>query len=560
MLRFAEELCVRDESDVAPPRPSLQSGGSLPLVVIALLAIAFGTFFRFYHIDRKVYWGDEAYTSLRMLGYTEAKLVERAPAFRDVGDLRLVLHPTPAEGATNPFAPALGLAREEAHHPPLYYELGHFWLAAFGNSIGATRSLSALISLFALPLAFWLGVELYGSRRAAWIAVALFALSPLAILYAQEAREYALWTVVLLALYATLLRALRLDRAGAWWPVALLGAIGLYVFPLTLLPLAGLAAYVVAIACRTPRTILRCGVALGAATIVYLPWLMIVLLHFGAVTDSLSPTLRSHIPAGEILRAFAGSLRLTLFDANAVHSSHVGVAATALVLLTLVAAFSFVARREQKRVTLFLASSILFTTVPLLLLDVITGSQVARNPRYFTPAFISLDLCLVGLLYALVSAHAVGRRLAGYAVLVACLTAAVCSSFASSRATTWWTKEQDESIAVAAEINQTSRPLIVSDDYLSYALVLSNYVNPETPVALRPVCYECSDRYNRLDAGILPRGRFTDLFSLGPSQALQSLLRSLIRKRHLRLVYHCINVRNNCRSTLNIEPVYDGPP
>jgi uncharacterized membrane protein len=532
-------------------------GVEAPMLVIVTLAIALGIFFRFYHIDRKVYWGDEVYTSLRMLGATEADLVRRAPGLHDVHDLQLVLHPVPAEGATDPLAPALGLALEEPHHPPLYYELAHFWVGVLGNSISTTRSLSALISLFALPLAFWLGLELYGSRRAGWIAAALAALSPVAVIYAQEAREYALWSVALLALNAAVLRALRIDRLAAWWLVAVLTAFSLYVFPLTFLPLAGLAAYVIATRWQSPRVLLRCGLAFAAGTLAFLPWLAILLQHLHAVTDSLASTLRSHAAAGEVLRAFTGSLRLGLFDPNLVRSSHPGVAATAISLLTLVAAFAFVVRRERPQVWLFLALPILFTTLPLLIPDLLTGGERVRNPRYFTPAYIYFDYCLVGLLYAATAARSASRALAGYGLLVVILAANAASCFFSSQATTWWSKMEDNSIAVAGAIDRSSRPVVVSDAYLDYALVLSNYLRPDVKVALRPPCYECADRAKEsLDASLLPSGQFTDLFALGPSPQLQRFLRALIARRHLKIAYHCINVRHSCASDLNVEPVF----
>ncbi len=71
------------------------AGGSAPardrfagiaVVALAVLAMALGIVFRFYHIDRKVYWGDEAYTSLRILGRLESDLIARAPQFRQVRD------------------------------------------------------------------------------------------------------------------------------------------------------------------------------------------------------------------------------------------------------------------------------------------------------------------------------------------------------------------------------------------------------------------------------------------------------------------------------------------
>jgi uncharacterized membrane protein len=529
--------------------------------LIVLVAVALGVFFRFYHIDRKVYWGDETLTSMRMLGETEADLLQRTPRVHDVRDLQLMLHPIQAYGSADPLSPARGLALEEAHHPPLYFEVAHFWAGAFGNSIAATRTLSAIISLLVLPLAFWLGVEIYGSRQAGYIAVALFALSPTSIVFAQEAREYALWGVALLALNAALLRALRRDRPAAWCLVAVLTAFSLYVFTLTFLPLAGLAGYALATRWKSPKALIHCALAFAAGTIAFLPWLFILLSHRQGVADSLAATLQSRTPPADVLRAFAGLLRLDLLDTNAIRSSALGVALTAVALVVLGLAIAYVLRHERPRVSLFLVLPLLATTLPLLVLDLVSGGQSVRSQRYFTPAYIYLDYVLVGAVYLLIAAKGAVRPAAGYVLLVGLLAARTASAAYSSQAITWWNKMQDNSLAVASAIDRAERPIVVSDAYLGYALVLSNYLRPDIAVVLRPPCYECGDRAKpKLDASVLPPGRYSDVFALGPSPQLQALLRKLIVEQHLGAVYHCINVRHSCVSDLNVEPLFAERP
>jgi mannosyltransferase len=84
-------------------------------------------------------------------------------------------------------------------HPPLYYYLLHLWIALFGNSELAARSLSALFGTLLVLLTFALGrlcIELPGSEQAnnpVGLLAALFAaISPFQIHYSQEARMYAL--------------------------------------------------------------------------------------------------------------------------------------------------------------------------------------------------------------------------------------------------------------------------------------------------------------------------------------------------------------------------------
>jgi uncharacterized membrane protein len=537
------------------PRPA-ERNVPAALLIVAILAVVAGVFFRFYHLDRKVYSGDEVYTTLRMLGDTEAALDARSGDLRDAHDLWLILHPTPPQGAADVLAPARALAAEEPHHPPIYYLLGHLWLGVFGNSIAATRALSAVISLFALPLAFWLGVELYDSRRAGWLALALFALSPVVIVYAQEAREYSLWTVAILALNIALLRAIRLDRPADWWLVAALTTFALYVYPFTILVIGGLAAYMLATQWTNRRLLLRCGLAFAAGTLAFLPWALILLQHLRGSLHSFAVVLQARLSPSGILRSFAGLLRLNIYDDNRVRSSGLGVATTAGALLVFGWAVAFVARRERPRVSLFLILPLLATTLPILVSDLF-GGGIVRLPRYFTPCYLYLEYCLVGLLAAMIGTRKIGRPVWGYAFLIILLGARTASVIQSAQAMTWWNKMQDNSIAVARTVDRSARPLIVSDADLLYALALSNYLRPDVAVAMRSPCYECADHTQpKLDAGLIPPGHFTDLFELGPSERLQTVMRNLMAHERLSIAYHCINIRNNCASDLNIEPVF----
>jgi mannosyltransferase len=82
--------------------------------------------------------------------------------------------------------------------PALYYFLLQGWMTLFGHSEVALRSLSVAASMIALPLVYALAREV-STRSVALTAAALFAVSPMAIYFAQEARVYMI-TVILAAL------------------------------------------------------------------------------------------------------------------------------------------------------------------------------------------------------------------------------------------------------------------------------------------------------------------------------------------------------------------------
>jgi uncharacterized membrane protein len=125
--------------------------------------------------------------------------------------------------------------------PPLYYLLAWPWTQLTGTGEFGLRSLSALAGVATVPVAYLIGAELR-SRRAGLVAAALVAVNPMLIWYSQEARAYALLS--LLTAVATLYFLRSLDRGGrrnltAWGAASAL-ALATHYFALFPLALEGL--------------------------------------------------------------------------------------------------------------------------------------------------------------------------------------------------------------------------------------------------------------------------------------------------------------------------------
>lgn len=95
-------------------------------------------------------------------------------------------------------------------HPPFYPLLLFFWLQLVGTSAFATRALSALVGILAVPLVFVLAKRLTPRPRVRWFAAILTVVAPLLIYYSQETRMYqwvavlALWSAYLMLAVAPL--------------------------------------------------------------------------------------------------------------------------------------------------------------------------------------------------------------------------------------------------------------------------------------------------------------------------------------------------------------------
>ncbi len=117
-------------------------------------------------------------------------------------------------------------------HPPLYYFMLNGWIAVFGDSASAVRSMSAIANLATIPLVYVIGRQTAGpklGREVGLVASLVFALSTAQIAYAQEARMYALWVFAMAAVLAATTTIVR-NHADApeasaqpWTPYIALG-------------------------------------------------------------------------------------------------------------------------------------------------------------------------------------------------------------------------------------------------------------------------------------------------------------------------------------------------
>jgi mannosyltransferase len=131
----------------------------------------------------------------------------------DEGNTSLLLHFSPGK--------LFSLIRHTESTPPLYYDLAWVWVRVFGHGEAGLRSLSALVGVAVVPVAYGVGAKLV-SRRAGVILAALAACNPLLIWYSQEGRAYSL--LVFLTAVAFLAFAFALEsptrRALAVWVIA----------------------------------------------------------------------------------------------------------------------------------------------------------------------------------------------------------------------------------------------------------------------------------------------------------------------------------------------------
>ena len=224
------------------------------------------------------------------------------------------------------------LAAEDPQHPPLYYLAGRLWVQFFGDSPAAVRSLAAVFGVLALPLVYWLCLEVFASEGTALVCVALVAVSPFFVLYSQEAREYSLWTAMLVLDACVFLRASRAGRSPAWIAYAAITAAALYVYPLTGLVAIGFGAFLF-VRDRARFTSALAGWLIGslAALAAFLPWLTIMRSSRG-LERGMAVIMHARLTPAAFAAIFARDIRAPFFDIGLFKIGAIGSTAINLVL------------------------------------------------------------------------------------------------------------------------------------------------------------------------------------------------------------------------------------
>ncbi len=162
-------------------------------VLPLLLLVAAGALLRFWSIDSRGLWLDEAVTILH------ARF-----ALPDV--IRNV---------------AYGV------HPPLFHILMHLWISLMGTSEVVVRTYATLWGLASIPAAYW-SARLLFDRRTGLIAATITAFSPYLIWYSQEARMYSMMLFFGFLSIGFLARAVRLNRPRDWVGYTLVTLLGMF--------------------------------------------------------------------------------------------------------------------------------------------------------------------------------------------------------------------------------------------------------------------------------------------------------------------------------------------
>ncbi|HYF47613.1 MAG TPA: glycosyltransferase family 39 protein, partial [Acidimicrobiales bacterium] len=161
-------------------------------------------------------------------------------------------------------------------HPPLYYVLLHVWTELFGTGDLAARSLSGVLAVATLPVAWFVGRRA-GGPTLGWLLVLVLGSLPFASRYGTEARMYSLLILLVFLGWLALQRALERPSLGRLALLAVVSGALLLTHYWSLYLLAAVGLVLVVRWWRGPGELrtstLRTILAVAAGGIFFLPWL-----------------------------------------------------------------------------------------------------------------------------------------------------------------------------------------------------------------------------------------------------------------------------------------------
>jgi len=430
------------------------------LYVFLLTVIILGIAFRFFHLDYKLYWHDEVYTTLRSAGYLSLAVGKEIFSNRLFSAQELLQYQT-IKPQSSAWDTIISVATEDPQHPPLYFLVNRLWMQIFGSSIWAMRLLPALISLVGLPLMYLLAQSLFNCSLCAWLATAFLAISPFDILFSQIARQYSLLTVCTIASCLFVIRAMS-QRGYGWWLVyALSLAIGLYTHPFFAFTIIAHGIYLL-ILCFGDHAKRYFFYYLGAnliAIVLYAPWLWVLINNLGRALATTNWT------AGVsdwlfVPRLWVLSFTSLFLDLDVGFDNPLTYVLRLPFLIALWWGLRSLCRNTEQKTWLFVVTNFAVPFLMLVIPDILLGGRRSSVTRYLLSCFPAIQLAVAYLFSQVLRNYQIWSKVA----LVMFFSASIASCTVSAFSNTWWSNVPSYFNAeVASIIKAVPNSMLISD-------------------------------------------------------------------------------------------------
>ncbi|WP_445250063.1 glycosyltransferase family 39 protein, partial [Microcoleus sp. OTE_8_concoct_300] len=326
------------------------------------------------------------------------------------------------------------------------------------------------------------------------------AVSPFQIVYAQEARPYSLFVLMILLSGAALLRGMRLKTNSSWAIYAATVALGFYSHLLFALVALGHGIYVaISENLRFNKTVIGYLLAASAGFIALSPWTVFLLINSGKVSEKTAWQFVK-IPFSKLVGNWVLNITRQFLDVGLYSDLPrlyflLTLPVILMILISVGYSFYLLLSQTERRVWLFVMTLTCVTVAIFLPADLILGGMRSLNTRYMIPCYLGMQIAVAYFLAVKMTSPQVIMQLQKLwrLVLAALLSIGIISCCIYLPADSWWNKDRSYiNIAIARTINSASRPLLITDlwvysvDNIGNLLGLSYLINSQANFLVWP--------------------------------------------------------------------------
>ena len=497
-------------------------------IVITLIGISL----KFYRLDYKMFWYDELASVFHVAGADDVLHVSDAH-LNEIVNINEYTKLLKHNEFDYPLIPQLKKQLQNMNLNPLHYVLLSFWYRLVGDEFIHYRLFSVLVFLLTLPFLFLLAKEMFGSKRAGWIAVSLYSISPFIHYFAQEARYYILWAFLLVAIHYFIFMAARYNKTKWWVWYVVFSVLSLYASVLT-----GFMIFQHLLFIWFVKKELRWKFMLVSLSIFlfYSPWLIYLINNRNEVFAALAWHKFKVVPwwaplLGMVLgyvRTFSFYQNYTLFwddvFGNITTAMKIETGINILILAFMNYSAVYLFRKLNRESAWFVLLLILPALIFFYSLDIARNAITTHWWRYYIFNTIPLILLVTGIL----ADKNVERKIRFSAIYMGLTIVSLFSVFTISKHEYWYLggNWQQEFVDNAVQLSVSEYPLVITDFVWANSEV-------EGRMHIMEVLVDCThDNIDILRVSpeiqdiekLIPSGKYSDVFVYFASESLENNL------------------------------------
>lgn len=251
---------------------------------IYLIIVLLGIFLKFYEIDYRYFWYDEASTIAQTSGVSAKEYKEKLPLneLKNISYYHDLLHLNKQDYT---IGSQLKGQWNSPNFNPLHYAILTFWHRIAGDNDINYRYFNVLIFLLILPCLFYLAKLVFKSNLAGWIAISILSVNGFFQYYTFDARYTTLCLFLIILNQIMFLKSVKVS-GYLWWAGYLIsGMLCLYSSFLLGLIFIAHCIYILLFERKViiPYIISSIVIFLG-----YLPWLISIIINHDQIFKSLA--------------------------------------------------------------------------------------------------------------------------------------------------------------------------------------------------------------------------------------------------------------------------------